>query len=112
MSSEPPPRLSESGTGPSSASTFVLSPSFSSELTSFCTARASVWSASVHVGIPTRSMFCCIISASGLLKCRGHAEPNTRTLSSVVPVIVAAPLAISWPYSNICLMRGYSVSRK
>ena len=38
-----------------------------------------------------------VASAIARLKCRGHAEPRTRVGSSVVPVIIAAPLAISSP---------------
>jgi hypothetical protein len=52
-----------------------------------------------------------IASATGLLKCCGHAAPMMRDVH-VVSVISAAPCAILLPSSHISLMRGYSVSRK
>ena len=69
-------------------------------------ALASVWSASVHFGSPTFLMFRYIVSATGLLKCCGHAEPSTRVPVSSTPAIIAAPLAIVSPISHICLMCG------
>ena len=51
---------------------------------SFCTARASVWSSSLHCGMPTFWMFAYVASAIARLKCCGHADPSTRVGSSVV----------------------------
>ena len=50
-------------------------------------------------------MFSYITSATGLLKCRGQAEPSMRELT-VVLVIIAAPCAMVSPISRNCLMCG------
>ena len=50
-------------------------------------------------------MFSYIVSATGLLKCRGHAEPSTRDVTSVF-VISAAPFAIASPIAQSSLMCG------
>ena len=79
MSSDPPPRFSSSGISsrPRSGCSFVARP-ISGTFSSFCSAFASVCSASVHSGRPTFSMFACMVSATVLLKWPGQAEPRTR----------------------------------
>ena len=70
-----------------------------------CTPLASVWSASLHEGIPTAFMFSFIASATGRLKCCGHAAPRMRH-STVVSVMAAAALAMALPASNKDWMCG------
>ena len=107
MSSDPPPRRCESGMSSrprSSPPTSVGSPR-SSTPSSFCRARASRWSFSLHAGMPTSSMLACTASASGRFMCCGHAAPRTRD-STVVAVMRAAPSAIWSPISHMRMMLG------
>ena len=53
--------------GGSSGLTFIFIPSTFAPI-SFCNALANVWSASLHSGMPTASMFFCCVSATTLLK--------------------------------------------
>ena len=103
MSSDPPPVLSASSDRPLQVPTRVASPC-SRMPSSFCTARASVWSASLHCGMPTFWMFALAASATARLKCCGQADPSTRVGSSVVSVIIAAPCAILSPIAHMSLM--------
>ena len=104
MSSEPPPRFSSSGitSRPRIGLIFVASP-VSGTFISRCTALASAWSASVHVGSPTFSMFACIVSATVLFMCAGHAEPSSFIVYSVSVIIVAA-FAMLLPMSHSFLI--------
>ena len=53
---------------------------------SFCTAlRERLVGLAPRAACPTVLMFSYIASAIGLLKCRGHAEPRTRSSTSFVP---------------------------
>ena len=47
-------------------------------------------SSSDQSGSPTRSMLAYSTSATGLLKCRPHADPTVMIVSTCVPVIIAA----------------------
>ena len=105
MSSEPPPRFSSSGIDLAAAqrarawSTRPVSGTFISR----CTALASAWSASVHVGSPTFSMLACIVSATVLFMWAGHAEPSSFIVYSVSVIIVAA-FAMLLPMSQSFLI--------
>ena len=90
MSSEPPPSDCDRSTGPRSSPTSVFSPDTSTPI-SFWNASAKRTSSSLHSGMPTRTMFACVFSATGLLKCRPHADPTVMIVSTVVPVMSAAP---------------------
>jgi hypothetical protein len=92
MSSDPPPWLSSAVTAPASGPISMARPR-SGWPSSFCTARANVWSASSHCGRPTALMLVYMVSAIGRLKCCGHALPMTRDVTSVL-VINAAPWAM------------------
>jgi hypothetical protein len=105
MSSEPPPRRSDSRGGGRRLSTRAARP-LSGEPTRRCTARAIAWSASVHAGSPTRSMLTCIACAMTRLKCCGHAAPMMRVEASRVPVICAAARAMVSAIANISWMCG------
>ena len=95
----------------SSAPTFIDSPC-SRLPSSFCSAFASVWSASLHSGIPTFWMLAQVVSATTLLKCCGQALPSTRIGCSSVLVIIAAPFAMDSPMPHSSLIFGYVVCRK
>ena len=71
MSSDPPPMLSSGFTGCPISASFVAIPGCVALPSSFCSALASVWSASLHSGKPTFWMLAYIVSAIGLLKCCG-----------------------------------------
>ena len=105
MSSEPPPRFSSSGidSRPRSGLIFVARP-ISGTFISRCVALASAMSASLHCGNPTFSMFACIVSATVLLKCPGHADPSTFIADTSVSVIMAAALAMLLPISQSFLI--------
>jgi hypothetical protein len=75
-------------------------------------ARAKRWSSSLHAGMPTRPMFAASASATGRLKCGGHAAPITRTLERRVPVIIAAPVATESAIAHSPRMRGASSWRR
>ena len=61
--------------------------------------------------MPTASMFSCIASAIGRLKCLGHAAPTMRRGRSVVSVIRAAPSAICCKAAKLRRMSAASISR-
>ncbi len=65
---------------------------------------ASVRSASLHFGRPTRWMLAYSASAIGLLKCRPHAVPTVWMVSISVPVMSAAPCAIFTAASYIAFV--------
>ena len=72
---------------------------------SFWSAFARVWSASLHCGMPTASMFFCWTSAIGLLRWGGQAEPTIRRVT-VVPVMAVAAVAMVLPSSKRSLIFG------
>ena len=103
MSSEAPPRFRAGSTGGSIALTRVSSPDSGAPAVR-CTARAKAWSSSVQAGMPTRRMLASTASASGRLKCRGHAAPSTRVGRTRVPVMSAAPWATESATAQSALM--------
>ena len=81
ISSDPPPH--EKGTDPLMVSMVVFKPliglpsiSFLGASTKACTALAISMSFSSQTGIPTFLILAYMASASGLLKCPGHAVPK------------------------------------
>ena len=56
--------------------------------------------------MPTCLMFAYMSSAIGRLKCPLHPEPSIMTVSTCVPVIIAAAVAFFLASSNIAIVRG------
>ena len=101
MSSDPPPVRCASGVGPSRRPRLRLVIPLSATPSSRWMPLASARSLSSHVGMPTVLMFWYIASATGREKCPLHPEPTIITVSTAVPVIIAAPFALSLASSNM-----------